>query len=1039
MKQNDIFLEAYTKLNPKQKEAVDTTDGPVMVVAWPGTGKTQIIAARAANIILKSGVNPENIFITTFTEAWVVAIKERLLKFIGKESYKVYVSTIHSFAQDVIASFPEKFSEEKSSQAIDEIDSLQIFKEIIQKLIDVGDIEELRANGQDMFYLRDIKRTVDKLKQEAVTPWKFKALIEKQAQIYAQKLEDLKTNKRIRDLEKRTQKDKGEFDAHIQKLNELYLIYLQYQKFLRDSELYDFNDMINFVVEKFRVDEDMRYHYAEKFQYIMLDEYQDTNNAQNEIVSLIVWVTQDAPNIMVVGDDDQSIYRFQGANIENMLDFHHSYPEVKIIVLEDNYRSKQSILDCASALISNNQERLVGKIPNLEKKLISQALMHASRLPEGEEFHKREKPIFTLAPTQMAEKMYVLEEIQKCIAKWISPHEIAIIPRSNREIQDWTEFLKSNGFEVDSKMKTNILNSPYIHFLLDFLALVLDPYNNDEKFINILRTQIVDVENIDIIKMNRFLYSENYTTKKKMKLFDLLSHGNKLSGLELKDITKVIAFRDTILKLNGDIRHYSFLQFFDVCIKEIGIIEYVEKNGTFEDLQDIYTLFNAIKDFWKFKKNLDAKKFLEKIDLYKDYNYPIERQVLLPSVAGIQIMTAHGSKGLEYEAVFIPWLYLGNWDDKKVVEKIKLPAGIVGDGVQEVDKEDIKEKQKEEDRRLFFVALTRAKQYLYLSSPLAIDGKVKILSEFVEEIRPFVDFQEGAKIDESALAKTVKNMLLTQELFSHSDDEIRYIEEFLKTYRLSASDLNVFLEDPLSFLHRVVYKYPFEGNEATIFWSVYHSSLEYFYKDYKKTGVWWTKDQLIEKFSHLLKREMLTPLELERLEKKWREGLLGYYDYYKNSFQEPFFVEYNFRGKDVFFEEVPLTGKIDKIIRVWGGEAGLFQKEEVGIVDYKTWGIKYVWELKGVDRNGVKDEGFTRWKYFRQLLFYRLLCEQASEFSKHYEVKKLFIDFVEGREWKYKIEDIEFSDDEYTDFKNLLKESWEKIRSIEFWKELVKG
>lgn len=162
-----------------------------------------------------------------------------------------------------------------------------------------------------MFYLRDIKRTIDKLKQEAVSPARFALLIQNQEKIYAQKLEDLKTNKRIRDLEKRTAKDKAGYDTHIQKLRELLLVYRAYQKVLQEREVYDFNDMIQFVVEKFRQDEELRYHYAEKFQYIMLDEYQDTNNAQNEIISLILSVSVDAPNIMVVGDDDQSIYRFQ--------------------------------------------------------------------------------------------------------------------------------------------------------------------------------------------------------------------------------------------------------------------------------------------------------------------------------------------------------------------------------------------------------------------------------------------------------------------------------------------------------------------------------------------------------------------------------------------------------------------------------------------------------------------------------------------------------------------------------------------------------
>lgn len=999
-----------------------------MVIAWPGTGKTQIIAARCANIILKSWVHPENIFITTFTEAWVVAIKERLLQFIGKESYKVYVSTIHSFAQDVISRFPEKFSEEKSAQAIDEIDSLQIYQEILQTLIDAGKVQELRAHGQDMFYLRDVKRTIDKLKQEAISPAALWVLIERQQAEYSEKLEALKTNKRIKDLEKRTQKDTAAYQTHIQKLRELQDIYTQYQRYLRSHELYDFNDMINFVVEKFKADEDLRYYYAERFQYVMLDEYQDTNNAQNEIISQILSVSVDSPNIMVVWDDDQSIYRFQGANVENMLSFHTKYKDVTIVVLEENYRSRQAILDSASWLIGNNFERLVWKIDGLKKELVSKN----ARFSENENL---EKPIFTHCVSDVSEKIFVVQQIQKFLGSWIAPQDIAIITRSNREVEEWTEFLKSQGIEADSKIKTNILQSPFVHFIIDFIGLVVDPYFSDEKLIHLLRTHIIDVENIDIIRMNRYLYNENFRRKQKLKLFDILADETLLDELQLKNTSKILEFRKKVVELGKSVDTFWFLQFFDQCIKATGIIEYIDAHGTFEDLQDVYTLFNIIKDFWRYKKNLTVKTFLEKIELYKTYNFSIERQLLVPHRLGVQVLTAHGSKWLEYEAVFIPGLYLWNWDDKKMTEKIKLPK--LSQTMSE-DNDEKEEKQKEEDRRLFFVALTRAKNKLFLSAPMMIDGKIKILSEFVEEVRPYVAFEQNDIPTPQELKQVVKNTLLTEKLFSHSEDEFTYIQEFFKEYRLSASDLNVFLENPKSFLHRVIYKYPFEDNEATIFWTVYHEALEYFYKEYKKTGVWWTKEFLLDKFSYLLKREMLTPLEFERLEKKWKEWLSGYYDNYLHNFQEPFFVEYSFRGKNVFFEWVPLTWKIDKVIRLWDGNTWLFQKEEVAVVDYKTGAIKYRWELKWIDKDGNKDTDFSRGKYFRQLLFYKLLCEQYFEFSQNYEVKKLFIDFVEGREGKYKIEDVDFSEEEFTEFKQLVIDSWKKMSSLDFWKDELK-
>lgn len=187
------------------------------------------------------------------------------------------------------------------------------------------------------------------------------------------------------------------------------------------------------------------------------------------------------------------------------------------------------------------------------------------------------KPQFLLSQSEMAEKIYVLESIKELKQKGISDDEIAVITRNNREVEEWTAFLKSNGFEVESKMKTNILNSPYIHFILDFLALVIDPYDSDVKLINILRTKIIDVENIDIIKLNRHIYSENYTRKNKLRLFDVLASSTKLDELELKSKAKLVAFREMILRLSESIKLYSFPQFFDMCVRETHIVDFIEK------------------------------------------------------------------------------------------------------------------------------------------------------------------------------------------------------------------------------------------------------------------------------------------------------------------------------------------------------------------------------------------------------------------------------------------------------------------------------
>jgi len=304
------FEKNYSILNKAQKEVVNHIYWPVMVVAWPGTWKTQIIWMRTANMIKNKNIVPENILITTFTEAGVVAIKNRLSKFIWSDAYKVKVATIHSFSQDIITSNPEKFFEYKALNTIDDIESLQALSKILDKNIKNNNIEYLFTPFDRYMYLRDIKDRINKLKSEWVSPEKFKIIIENQRKEYDKLLEDLKLNKRIRDLEKRRKKDSETYKKHIWKLTELNFIYKEYQNYLKENSLYDFADMINFVVSVLEKDEDLKADLAERYQFIMLDEYQDTNNSQNKVINLILSVWNDK-NIMVVWDDDQSIYRFQ--------------------------------------------------------------------------------------------------------------------------------------------------------------------------------------------------------------------------------------------------------------------------------------------------------------------------------------------------------------------------------------------------------------------------------------------------------------------------------------------------------------------------------------------------------------------------------------------------------------------------------------------------------------------------------------------------------------------------------------------------------
>ena len=1031
------FNENYAILNEGQLKAVNSIYWPIMVVAGPWTGKTQIIALRSANILKKTDVNPENILITTFTEAWVIAIKKRLQKFIWHEAHKIQVSTIHSLSQDIISSFPEKFIEERAQNSIDEVEQLEILVDIFDGCCKEFKFEFLFSAYDRHYYLRDIRDRISKLKQEWVSLSKFKTLIGEQKQIHQQELDDIKP-KKDGTLPKKYETTKARNEKHIWKLEELAIMFEKYNHYLRERGLYDFNDMINFVLEKMKTDDDLRYYYAEKFQFIMIDEYQDTNNAQNEIVDIILSTDQDdsenGSNIMVVGDDDQSIYRFQGANVENMLNFVQKYPKTQFVVLENNYRSTQEILDASLDFISYNSERLTDKLDFLEKNLISSGKKQSGPKPE-----------LHMHPTALDEKNHVLSMIQGIP----DDSEVAIIVRKNREVAEWTEFFQSQWIPVDSKLKTNILKNDYIRFILDYLSVLHDPHANNEKFINICRTNFIDIDNVDVLQINRYLYNKNYTLRYKKTFVDILSDTIILKWLPLQNVEKILAFRDMFFDLRAALAERSFLSFFSHFLSETGTLEYIEIHGSFSDKEDVFTLFNKIKEFNKKDKELSIEWFLSKLSLYDKYGYSIQRQILKKEHARLQVMTAHSSKWLEFDYVFMPGLFAGNWEWKSFADRLKLPDGVAGSGLQFADldvkekKQIEKNKQAEEDRRLFFVAITRAKEYLYLSFPASTEtGKALLKSPFLDDIYDHLEVKQIASSETTS--ETIHNILLWNTLTSTSKEELDYISEFLENYKLSPSDLNKFIEDPMMFLREAIFKYPFEWNEYTIFGSVYHRVLELYVE---KLMSWEKVDlsYLTSTFSVLLKKEVLNAEEYERIEKKWIEWLTWYYEVISSRSREPLALEYNFRHRWITFEWIPLTWKIDKIEKLWEMAGPWWQewwqmaffRESVSLIDYKTGKTKTLWVIKWLDRDGNKKPWWEHGKYLRQLLFYKLLAEQDREFSSKFSVEELGIDFVEWKDGNYKYVPLVYTDEEYNDFKIELVDAWNKINDIEFWKELL--
>jgi DNA helicase-2/ATP-dependent DNA helicase PcrA len=344
------FYEEYNKLNEQQRKAVDTIEGPVMVIAGPGTGKTQILASRIGKILLETDTLPDNILCLTYTDAGVVAMRKRLLQFIGPAAYKVNIYTFHAFCNEVIQDNLSLF-EKTSMDAISELEKIELFKELIDAFPKNHPLKRYR--GDVYFEVNNLQSLFSTMKREAWSPAyiidKIDAYIadlpNRDEFIYKRKYGEFKPG----DLKK----DKIEEELEkMEKLRAAVKEFDRFQDIMRRKNRYDFDDMINWVIKAFQENKNLLSAYQERFLYILVDEYQDTSGTQNKLVELLInyW---DTPNIFVVGDDDQSIFRFQGANLENMLAFAGNYKEALFtVVLTNNYRSTQPILDVSKTLLT---------------------------------------------------------------------------------------------------------------------------------------------------------------------------------------------------------------------------------------------------------------------------------------------------------------------------------------------------------------------------------------------------------------------------------------------------------------------------------------------------------------------------------------------------------------------------------------------------------------------------------------------------------------------------------------------------------------
>ena len=634
-------MEQYlNNLNDKQKQAVTTTDGPVLVLAGAGSGKTTVLVNRIAYIIAKKKVDPRNIIAITFTNKAANEMKERIEKLIGDSAGEMWVSTFHSACVRILRSTIDLIGYERDFVIYDTADSKTVVKECLKEL----DLDE------KAYPPKSVLSAIGRAKDNMQTPEIFESV-----------------------------------NANDYYLKVIAQVYKLYQKRLRNNNALDFDDIVFFAVKILMENPDILHRYQQKFKYILVDEYQDTNNVQYMLVSLLA---QESRNICVVGDDDQSIYKFRGANIQNILGFEDEFPDAVTIKLEQNYRSTKNILNAANAVIANNRGRK-GK-----------ALWTDN--DEG-----RKLFLYT-AQNERGEGEYIANEIERLVSSGSRYSDVAVLYRTNAQSRVIEEMFLRLAIPYRVLAGMRFYDRKEIKDIIAYLRVIYNP-RDDVSLKRIINEPKRSIGPPTVEKAASIAEEEGKP------LFDVLKEANNYSQLS-RASSKIEEFIKLIEHLNVSEKSMKLEDFVVKVLNDSGYLPMLQTENTVEAqtrIDNLREFMSVVQEFEKSAEEISLAAFLENLALVADIDsYDADQD-------SVVMMTIHSAKGLEFDNVFLAGL----------------EEGLFPSARSALEPEDM-----EEERRLCYVALTRAKKNLYLTNTRMrmLYGKTSISfpSQFLNEIPP---------------------------------------------------------------------------------------------------------------------------------------------------------------------------------------------------------------------------------------------------------------------------------------------------------------
>jgi len=766
-------------LNPEQLKAVLHKDGPRLIVAGAGTGKTTVITRRIAYLIESGQAKPEEILALTFTEKAASEMAERAEGRLPYGYFDLWISTFHGFAERLLKEHGLAIGLPGDFKLLNEFEQWALVK----KNLDKFKLDYYRPLGNPTKFIHALLKHFSRAKDEDVSP-----------AAYLEYAEGLKEN-----LDGMLSGNDKIAEQEIARLNEVANVYQVYQQLLLDNNYLDFGDLINYVLKLFRERPAILEKYRRQFKYILLDEFQDTNWAQYELVKILA---APANNLVVVGDDDQSIYRFRGASMSNILQFNKDYPEAAKIVLVKNYRSAQNILDLAYEFIKrNNPNRLecqLAESGKLNKKLVAQ--------------NKGEGAIEVIQGADLAEEVkLVVDKIVelKKRDKTATLNDFAILVRANDSANDFMAELARRGLSYIFGASRGLYAKPIIMDAIAYFKL-LDNYHESAALWRILNLPFFAFSERELVELNQL------AAKTARSLYEVISDGAalKLDGALAKQSKPVLAL---ISKHSALAREKSAVEVLPAFLEDSGYLKFLAKTENQKNLEAISLLNQFLKRLSAFASASDdksVKAFLAELNLEREAG---EAGSLAPDLeAGpeaVRLLTVHGAKGLEFKYVFIANLVDKRFPTTLRGEPIELPDALVKEILPAGDI------HLEEERRLFYVAMTRAKQGLYFSWAPDYGGKVKKkASRFLTElglVKKIVPLNKGDKGGLKLMEKEPLKIPPTP-----------FVKGGIIPSHFSYSQLAAYSACPYQYRFAHILKIPVRGKETFSFGKTMHATLQ---------------------------------------------------------------------------------------------------------------------------------------------------------------------------------------------------------------------